>query len=440
MSETKSGPFTRKKLTPFLAHEMIYDYANGTLEADRRSALEEFMKTDHESQTLLANIQLARQHTEALSGLQVDAEILSQLIEAESAISLGKKYSSWREWPETLRWSVTAIVMSAVVAGGVAVVPWARLTASRKAPAGPESVEIAQIPQAQVPDDAEAVAANEEGSGDEAPDDEGSGDDVADTGSGDSGDDEGAPSSVAAAAASAATKATATPPPASAGVAAHDPAKDLKPPADHVAGLAPAPHKSLTPEMLVRNLPVSFVTVTLPKIPWPPKPSPPTSTPVQVAIQVAASPTPSPSSNASANIAMSVTQDSHDRGDAKARGFVYRAFMTLSDLDDVSPKIKSEIVALGGEKAGEVELGWKRGQGRYFHFAIPESNEKKILERLQVYGPVRISKDPHPRVMPQGQVRFILWVESPGGSTNGAGAGAEAGADAGSETSSDSNQ
>ena len=88
--------------------------------------------------------------------------------------------------------------------------------------------------------------------------------------------------------------------------------------------------------------------------------------------------------------------------------------MTLPDLEKLGPKITADIEQLGGEKAGEVELGWKRGTGRYYHFAIPEANQEKLLERLRAYGPVRLSKDAHPRVMPKGQVRFILWVEANG--------------------------
>jgi hypothetical protein len=95
-----------------------------------------------------------------------------------------------------------------------------------------------------------------------------------------------------------------------------------------------------------------------------------------------------------------------------SRSFVYRAFMTLSDLEDITPKITQQIKELGAEKAGEVELGWRRGSGRYYHFTIPENSEQRLLESLRVYGPVRISKDPHPRLMPEGQVRFILWIES----------------------------
>jgi hypothetical protein len=88
--------------------------------------------------------------------------------------------------------------------------------------------------------------------------------------------------------------------------------------------------------------------------------------------------------------------------------------MSIGRLDELSPKIVVQIKELGAEKAGEVELGWKRGTGRYFHFAIPEANEARLLEVLRAYGPVRISKDVHPRVMPAGQLRFILWIESSG--------------------------
>ncbi len=374
MSEIKSNQFTRKKLTPFLAHEMIYDYVTGQLDNERRAALEEFLVKDSESQNLLKNIQAAQAYTENLRKVTVDAETLLQLQEAESAVSLGKKYSSLKEWPESLRWSVTAIALSVIVAGSVALIPWGRLMPAKK-PGGVSQLEVAQIPQPK-PDEATEVAANDDsGSGDEAPDeagDEGSGDDV--------GDEGGAPPvNVAALAAIAAQqrKATATPTPTPTAVAANRP-----------------------PESVARATPPTFVTVNLPK-------------PIQPAA-AKPSPTPAPGTNASTNLTISTTPDSHAPGDAKARGFVYRAFMTLDNLEEIGPKITSDIVALGGEKAGEVELGWKRGTGRYYHYALPEENEKKMLERLQVYGPVRISKDPHPRVMPPGKVRFILWVESAG--------------------------
>ncbi len=365
----KSGQFARKKLTPFLAHEMIYDYATGQLDPERRAALEEFMAKDHESQNLLKNIEAAQAYTAKLSKTTIDSEVLQHLSEAENAVSLGRKYSSWREWPETLRWSITAIALSAGVAGVVALVPWSKLSSSRKT-GGVESLEVAQIAQPKTDEIVEVAANDDNGSGDEAPTDvtnkatgEDSGDDVADEGDGGGG-------------ALAKTSALAVAP---------------KPTPVLVVRATP-------PAALGRLTPTPFVSVNLP-------PNNPSGAKVPA-------PIPALGTNASTRIMISETADTHAAGDTKAKGFVFRAFMTLDNLDEIAPKIKDDIIALGGEKSGEVELGWKRGSGHYYHFAIPEDNEKKMLERLQVYGPVRISKDPHPRVMPPGKVRFILWVES----------------------------
>jgi hypothetical protein len=77
-----------------------------------------------------------------------------------------------------------------------------------------------------------------------------------------------------------------------------------------------------------------------------------------------------------------------------------------------SAKIKQKIVELGGRKAGEVELGWKRNQGDYyFHFTIPESKVSEVQEYVKTLGELQISRDPHPRVMPDGIIRMIFTAE-----------------------------
>ncbi len=96
----------------------------------------------------------------------------------------------------------------------------------------------------------------------------------------------------------------------------------------------------------------------------------------------------------------------------RPRGFVYRGTMKIDQLDERTPIIAQKIRDLDGVKAGEVELGWRKdNKGSYYHFSIPELNYDKLLEDLTAFGPVRFSKDSHPRVMPAGQIRIILWVE-----------------------------
>lgn len=96
---------------------------------------------------------------------------------------------------------------------------------------------------------------------------------------------------------------------------------------------------------------------------------------------------------------------------AKPKGLVYRAFMSAATIDETTASVKQLVETLGGTKAGQVDLGWRKSQGTYFHFALPESNYDKLIEGLRTFGPVRIYKDPHWRLMPEGQIRLILFIE-----------------------------
>lgn len=349
--EGRSPGRFKRKLTPFLCQEMLFDYAVDRLDSERKSAVTEFLQTDKECQTLLENIRKGLEYTESLKKTHLHESVVEQLSQAESVLSLSRKYSSWRRWPETLRWSLTAIIISTVLAMFIGVVPWAKLKALF--PKKSDTVEIAQIgklpdrPTDESQDHPPGDATSEEGSGDEEIE---AANNHGDTSikqniareqshdDGDEGDEVEAP---------------------------------------RVAARAPV--------------------------------APPPSPPVAVAEKAAQ---PSQAKPNSALPDQSGEEKAESKSESKAKGFVYRAFMTLGSLDDIGPKIVENIKELGGEKAGEVELGWKRGTGRYFHFALPEDNEERLLEKLRAYGPVRISKDPHPRVMPTGQIRVILWVES----------------------------
>lgn len=311
----------RRRLTPFLCQEMLFEYATDRLDPERRAAVDECLKNSTESHEILKGLTKAIAYTEGLSEILPSNEFIEQLRESENALSLSRRYSSWKEWPDVLRWATVCILLVVCIAGVVSAIPWKRLSALRAR--GPsDTIEIAAL----ATPNPQQVFANTEGQPGEAIP-ESSGDEEMDE-SGDAGD-EGEES----------------PPP-------------LKVTAPRGATAAAVP-----------------------------------------------SPTPAP-------IAKTEEPTSTPKKEAKPQGFVYRAFMTLDHLEDVGDKITGEIEQLGGTKAGDVELGWKRGTGRYYHFAVGEANQEKLLERLRAYGPVRISKDPHPRIMPAGQVRFILWIES----------------------------
>jgi hypothetical protein len=95
------------------------------------------------------------------------------------------------------------------------------------------------------------------------------------------------------------------------------------------------------------------------------------------------------------------------------KGLLYRIIMTSERAEAVSSDIVTKLSTMGAEKAGQVELGWrkKNPDGNYFHFSLPETGYNELIKTLGEYGPVRIYKNPHERVMPEGQIRIILWIE-----------------------------
>lgn len=95
----------------------------------------------------------------------------------------------------------------------------------------------------------------------------------------------------------------------------------------------------------------------------------------------------------------------------KRQGFLFRGKLIATNSLMISSKVSEYLNQNGGRKAGEVELGWKKGDGYYFHFTIPEAKQKEAQEYLKSLGSFSIQKEPHPRIMPDGIIRLIITVE-----------------------------
>ena len=345
MSESNDG---RRKLTPFLAHEMLYDYVVGNLDPERRAAVESFIESDRESQNLLESIRRGLRYAERLTELSLPPQEIEQISSAESFVSISKRMSHWSAWPDAVRWSIVALFVSSMTALTVVGVPWNQI--SQFLPSWKpnfttehgEHLKLADLSGAQSEEEEseEATSAAQNQTSDSSATGDSSGDqEFADTST--------------------------------------DNATTVA--SDSARGSSQV-LTSATPTLVAKAATPSL-------LPTPQAPTHPATT--------------------------AAVQDSTPKK-PNQQGFVNRAFMSIEGLDELAPKIVVQIKELGAEKAGEVELGWKRGTGRYFHFAIPEANEARLLEVLRAYGPVRISKDVHPRLMPPGQLRFILWIESSG--------------------------
>ena len=113
--------------------------------------------------------------------------------------------------------------------------------------------------------------------------------------------------------------------------------------------------------------------------------------------------------NANAPTSSSSTKDTG--AGAEHKGFLFRGSIVVTNVPTVTAKFVEKIQELGGRKAGEVELGWKKGDSSYFHMTIPESKYSAFIEFAKDYGVFKVSKEKHERVMPEGIVRVIFTID-----------------------------
>ena len=93
------------------------------------------------------------------------------------------------------------------------------------------------------------------------------------------------------------------------------------------------------------------------------------------------------------------------------KGILHRIYLDLDEVDKYTESIAEKIRELGGEKAGQKNLGWRTKGGRYFHFKISEKQYGVLIIFLKGFGLVREKKHAHRIVMPAGVRRSVLWIE-----------------------------
>lgn len=93
------------------------------------------------------------------------------------------------------------------------------------------------------------------------------------------------------------------------------------------------------------------------------------------------------------------------------KGSLTRIYMSVNSFKEFSVVVENFIRTIGGEKAGQVELGWEKDSTtRYFHFTIPEKDYPKLLQLLRTKANTKIMRTPHSRIMPDGKMRLILEI------------------------------
>lgn len=91
---------------------------------------------------------------------------------------------------------------------------------------------------------------------------------------------------------------------------------------------------------------------------------------------------------------------------------VFRGTIYVNDIQAVSHLVREKLINLGGQKAGEVELGWmKTDKISYFHFILPQDSHEAFSQFLNQFGKIQIKFEPHPRVLPTGKSRYIIEIK-----------------------------
>ena len=360
--ETQPIPYHRRwrRMSEFLAREMMYDYLTGQLDQDRHEAVKSFLIISREAREDQQDLQYGLQYCELLAQAQVAPGLVKQLKGRPTHPHQAKRYFYWRNWPAPLRWSVESLVIASVVAFMVNTVPWHRLRLI--VPIDRSAQILAQIGEKfnqQMNPQTERLAS---GSQAESP----------------------------------------------------LPSEPMPVATSEVQAVEGAPEEGLSagPESSESPLPQPSLATTANSQPSAnaidqgeeESPLPPGAV---LPVQVPATKTPL----AASAVAGAVKLEEVSQVNSAMRGVLYRAYMTLGNVDEVSLEMANVIRGLGGTKAGSVELGWRKPNGSYYHFTLPEANYDKLVSALRTYGPVRIYKERHKRIMPDGEIRLILWVE-----------------------------
>ncbi|WP_415061250.1 hypothetical protein [Bdellovibrio sp.] len=304
ISLSKKG---KREISPFIGHELLYDYLSGSLDKERRVVIEDHVKFSRDAQLDLTKIQNGQSYAERLGDTIVSQPIIAQISTTSSYISVLMQKSNFDKWPQGLKWGLEALVVVLGIVILLSVTPWQKVM-QLGIGSGSKEVVLAEVSKT-------GTTATTSADAEDKPEfvDEG------------------------------VKEATKEP------VAAKVPEK------------TPAPEKTVAAAVVAKN-------------------EKPTTEPPSVT--------------------------------AVSGGFLYRGEIAVTNIEVVGPKITEKINELGGRKAGSVELGWKKtANSMYYHFTIPEAKYQDLMGFLATYGKPKISKEKHPRVMPDGIVRMIVTVD-----------------------------
>lgn len=322
----------QREITPFVGHELLYDYLCSKLDDERKKAVEEHLKFSRDAQMDLAKIQNGQSYAERLSKTVVSQPIIEHISQEKTYFSELLQKSNFEKWPIGFKWGLEALAAVSVIVLVLTLAPWEKLMKVSISPGSKDAI-LAEVTKEK--SNVEAVADKKDDSKYKYA-------------------DEGAP--------------------------------------------------------VVASTPVTIPSVELPpaaKVVESKKEEASKKVPAKE-VKVAATATAPETKTA----AVDKTSEAMDVAKPQSGGFLYRGGISITNIEMVGPKVTEKILEFGGRKAGDVELGWKKTEkSMYYHFTIPEAKYQDLITYLSAYGKLKISKEKHPRVMPDGIIRLIVTVD-----------------------------
>ncbi|UOF00233.1 hypothetical protein [Bdellovibrio reynosensis] len=117
----------RRDVSPFIGHELLYDYLTGSLDKERRSAVEDHVKFSRDAQLDLSKIQSGQLYAEKLADTVVSQPIITQINTPSSYLSVLMQKSNFEKWPQGLKWGLEALVVVAAIVTVLSITPWQKV-------------------------------------------------------------------------------------------------------------------------------------------------------------------------------------------------------------------------------------------------------------------------------------------------------------------------
>lgn len=347
----------QRVVSEFVGQELLYDYVTLNLDPERTQAIDKLVKESRDLQEDIQKINDGLSYCEHLSETVVADFLVDRVKTPSTYFQVILQKLKVDRWPSSLRLGVEAMIIAAVAVTAAMLIPWQRLT----------SVPITDVREVVI---VEAAHESPAGFGEEA--------EVSNKLENEKPlyNDEGA------------TLTTTT----STVVTTTTLAKPLsKAEAKALAAKLAAEKKAqVLAEKKAHETTTSIMPVT-----------------ASAAMNAAEAP--------STTLVPRAEADPVSESDKSGQGWLYRGSIGVSNLSATSNKFIEKITEIGGRKAGEVPLGWKKGGGTYFHFTMPEKQYEAFVQFMNEYGKLKIQKEKHPRVMPEGIIRVIITVDEAGG-------------------------